>query len=1107
MTWEQKYQWAEQKQSHQSEGQRQLAATVPFAETSADLKYMGTVSLEGSLWLVTIICRHTKLSACFGIARKSDFKDTYRHFLEYVKNQYGTYPKIFLTDNGKEFVNKAVESTNLELGVRKESTAPHVSVQNSVAERFQRTCGEAINAMLYQGCLPPDFWQQVLMTFGFVKNRLPSKTLYDQAPMQLASSGISYDVTAELNSLHVPGCYAVAYLHGAAKMSNKGVPCIYLGPAVGAMSGQKGHRLYRIDGPPLPLKVSRVLVTNSFKTDETVFPGKRLFGHLLNFKPVDYSCSEGVDPAVVFPCLPDDASLSPSPADLAQAAAPSAPASVSPPPPQRALSDEFSPIPLEASCDPDFADFGLDFSPNNPSAVDSLPIPSPAVDSPPPEKEYEVESIVGRVKGTRKGPDKGKWLYKVKFKGYPEVSTIPERNFVDKDMLNDFKTRFTKTKDRQLFSIPEEPVRDPVEFAASGSVLADSDGAGTDVSASSSHSPGEESYSVDAEVANSSGAAPGIASFSVFSSLPRDASGSSSALLGSVATFVNLLVFCQIARIVRPHPLIELQVVAAFSSGVSYAGDGQRSPDWRFIKVPRSHGQIMTSPQRDLWLAAEKAELDAIAENKTWACVPKWKVKEKGKTPISLSWVYKLKPPTSLQQEPIYKARLVAHGYRQTLHVDYEQTFAQVATMKAFRVLLWVSSFLVLLCTQMDVSNAFLSADIDTEVYVLHPPGYPGNGYLRLNKCLYGLKQSPRLFYKTLVKTLLSAGLQPLVTDSCVFKFREGTRVCFVLIFVDDIIIATNCEDLRKKVEKALSDRFKMKNLGELKHFVGIRVQQTAQGIKISQSEYIEKILEHFRMGTCNEAKLPQPSSVKLSSRTGSPRDESERLAMSKLPYRQLIGSLLYLFGTIPEICFCVILLSSFVADPGFPHWNAALYVLKYLKRVMYNQLIFLPNQTPVITAFADSDWGNNVDHRRSVSGYIIYLGTTPIVWKSKYQKGAQALSSCEAEYRAMVACCKDLRWLAQHLSELGISFPTPINLYCDNEAAIALAANPVNHDRTKHIDIEYHVLRTYIEEGFIKTCSVDSKNNPADLFTKSVNLNTFSSLIDAVYKLPECYQ
>ena len=200
------------------------------------------------------------------------------------------------------------------------------------------------------------------------------------------------------------------------------------------------------------------------------------------------------------------------------------------------------------------------------------------------------------------------------------------------------------------------------------------------------------------------------------------------------------------------------------------------------------------------------------------------------------------------------------------------------------------------------ISNAFLSADIDAEVYVYPPPGYPSAGCFKLNKCLYGLKQAPRLFYRTLAATLLSAGLQPLVTDSCVFKFREGTRVCFVLIFVDDIVIATNCENLRKKVETALSDRFKMKNLGELKHFVGIRVHQSTQGIKISQSEYIQKILEHFRMDSCNPAPLPQQSSIKLSCRTGGPKDETERAAMERVPYRQLVGSLLYLFGTVPEI-------------------------------------------------------------------------------------------------------------------------------------------------------------------------------------------------------------
>ena len=125
-----------------------------------------------------------------------------------------------------------------------------------------------------------------------------------------------------------------------------------------------------------------MLVTNSFRTDETVFPGKRLFGHLLDFKPIDYSRSEDVDPAVVFPCLPGDASLSPSSADLAQVAAPSVPAPVSPPPSQRTLSSEFSPISLGAPCDPIFADVDLDLFSDNPSAIDSLPIPSPAVDSP-----------------------------------------------------------------------------------------------------------------------------------------------------------------------------------------------------------------------------------------------------------------------------------------------------------------------------------------------------------------------------------------------------------------------------------------------------------------------------------------------------------------------------------------------------------------------------------------------------------------------------------------------------------------------------------------------------------------------------------------------------
>ena len=1123
LTQEQKQDRAKWRDQRESDGQRMLAAAVPFSTTCADLKYMGTRSLEGSLWQATIVCRLTKLNACFGIGRKSDFQGTYRHFLEYVKNQYGSYPKIFLTDNDKVFVNKATKSVNLELGIRKETTAPYVSVQNPVAERFQRTSGEAINSMLYQGRLPPDFWEQIQATFCFIKNRLPTQSLYDQAPLQLASSQLQHSPALELRSLFVPGCYAAVYNHTARKMFNKAIPAIYLGPAVYAMSGQKASRFYRIDGEILPLKKSNLIVSSSFTVDESVYPGSKLFAHLLHFQPTDYSnLSDELPPSLPDLTLERFESISSAPEVLPEPECEVLPSSFSPSlSTRRDLSSELSPISLEQSrtdsplpVSEEMKTTATSFLPaseeKRTTAV-SQSCPESSVPLSPTEQKYEVEAILGRRRVTKKGSDRGSWSYQVKFKGYPGTTSIPERNFVDKDMLAEFKQQHTRAKGVKLSlpAISEEvdPSVDNDKKVEPSSSVGNVEK--TEFTPSTDVDSGESSASADVDSGESSVSSPDVefGACSVPSCSPTETLSSGS-LLQSVAKFINVFIFCQLASVAQPTGLLGAQIVAAFSTGVSGCyDDGHKVPDWRLIQVPKSHDAVLKSPQRDLWLAAEQAELDAIAANRTWTWFPTWKVKKKGKNPITLTWVYKLKPPTTLQRDPIYKARLVAHGYKQTLHVDYEQTFAQVATMKAFRVLLWISSYLVLFCTQMDVSNAFLSADIDAEVYVYPPPGYPSAGCFKLNKCLYGLKQAPRLFYRTLAATLLSAGLQPLVTDSCVFKFREGTRVCFVLIFVDDIVIATNCENLRKKVETALSDRFKMKNLGELKHFVGIRVHQSTQGIKISQSEYIQKILEHFRMDSCNPAPLPQQSSIKLSCRTGGPKDEAERAAMERVPYRQLVGSLLYLFGTVPEICFSVILLSSFVANPGQAHWAAALFVLRYLQGAMKNELVFPLNQKPVITAFSDSDWGNNVDHRRSVSGYIIYLGTTPIIWKSKYQKGAQSLSSCEAEYRAMAACCKDLRWLAQHLSELGIDFPQPINLYCDSDAARALAANPTNHDRSKHIDIEYHFLREYIEEGFIKLCPIDSKDNPADLFTKAVNRHTFHSLIESVYQLPERFQ
>ena len=197
-------------------------------------------------------------------------------------------------------------------------------------------------------------------------------------------------------------------------------------------------------------------------------------------------------------------------------------------------------------------------------------------------------------------------------------------------------------------------------------------------------------------------------------------------------------------------------------------------------------------------------------------------MKKTKKKPISCTWVYKLKPPTTLNPEPIFKARLCAHGFKQREGIDYSSTFAQVATLKAFRILLWLSVFLKYRCTQMDVESAFLAGKLDKEICMSPPAGYEEIGNVVLIKSIYGLKQAPRIWYHTLVQALHSLGFKELITDSCVFK--HTTSNCYLLVFVDDIICVTNDEDFRTQVETKLQNIFDIKILGTLRHFIGIQI-------------------------------------------------------------------------------------------------------------------------------------------------------------------------------------------------------------------------------------------------------------------------------------------
>jgi ribonuclease HI len=242
------------------------------------------------------------------------------------------------------------------------------------------------------------------------------------------------------------------------------------------------------------------------------------------------------------------------------------------------------------------------------------------------------------------------------------------------------------------------------------------------------------------------------------------------------------------------------------------------------------------------------------------------------------------------------------------------------------------------------------------------------------------------------------------------------------------------------------------------------------------------------------------PAGVNLT-KQDSPKSEEEKLSMSSTPYRALIGSLLYAArGTRPDTSFGVAALSRFNNNPGKKHWDYAKHILRYLKGTKSTGLLYKDNGTKAvkIEIFSDSDWGSNTDDRKSISGFVVVINGNPVSWTSKTQKST-ALSSCEAEFMALSEAMREALWLRQLLIELSIGFVAPIKIRVDNQSAIKLAENAVQHQRSKHIDIRYFRIREEIANGNIFVVYVPTNDNIADLLTKSTTFAQFQRNIGSL--------
>nr|GFA30517.1 hypothetical protein [Tanacetum cinerariifolium] len=429
---------------------------------------------------------------------------------------------------------------------------------------------------------------------------------------------------------------------------------------------------------------------------------------------------------------------------------------------------------------------------------------------------------------------------------------------------------------------------------------------------------------------------------------------------------------------------------------------------------PKTYKEALTQA---CWIDAMKEELNEFERLEVWELVPR----PDQVMVITLKWIYKVKLDELggiLKNE----ARLVARGYRQEEGIDFEQSFALVARLEAIQIFLAYAAHKNMVVYQMDVKAAFLNGNLWEEVYVSQPdrfvdPDNPNHVY-KLKKALYRLKQAPRAWYNMLLSFLLSQDFSKGSVDPTLFIGRNG----------NDLLL--------------------MSMMGKIVFFLGLQISQNPRGIFINQSKYALETLKKYRFESCDPLDTPMVEKSKLD-------DDKDGKTVDPSHYRGMIGTLLYLTASRPDLQFAICMCARYQVRPTEKHVHSVKRIFRYLRGTVNRGLC------------------------------VQFLGERLISWSSKRQKSA-AISSTEAEYIALSGCCAQILWMRSQLSDYGLAF-NKIPMYCDNKSAIALCCTNVQHSRSKHINIKYHFIKEQVETGVIELYFVNTEYQLADLFTKAL--------------------
>ncbi|KAK6138968.1 hypothetical protein DH2020_027289 [Rehmannia glutinosa] len=388
----------------------------------------------------------------------------------------------------------------------------------------------------------------------------------------------------------------------------------------------------------------------------------------------------------------------------------------------------------------------------------------------------------------------------------------------------------------------------------------------------------------------------------------------------------------------------------------------------------------------------------------------------------------------------------------------------------------------------MDVKNAFLHGDLSEEVYMHPPPGYHSpHKVCKLRRALYGLKQAPRAWFAKFSSTLAQFGFISSLHDSALFICHTDRGIVLFLLYVDDMIITGDDASGISDLQQYLSQHFEMKDLGLLSYFLGLEVSLNFEGYYLSQAKYASDLLSQVGIIDHKIVSTTLELNCKLTPLDGTPLSDPT-------VYRQLVGSLVHLTVTRPDISYVVHLVSQLYPLPACLIFSIVLGILRYIKGTLFHGLHFLANSPLVLSGYSMIfDWLVIRRIAALQSGYCFFLGDSLISWRSKKQKRLLP-ALAKNQLLATMVINRQLLWMKQTLEDYKCSFES-VPIFCDNISAINIAQNPIHHNRTKHIEIRHHFLRDCVSKRKIEISFVPSQDQLADIFTKPLFSETFASI------------